>query len=232
MFRPGPETRLLLRAAAGRTLVALACATAAFAVPQVHAAGQPLATAKIADLKGEDASSDVRHIADWAVHSGDHGGLPFAIVDKLDGRVYVFDATGRLRGASPALVGSARGDTTVPGIGTRPISSIQPDERTTPAGRFDAVPGRNHTGEHVVWVDYESAFAIHRLRPGFSYGPRASRLAHGEAAGMRVSWGCVVVPVTFYRDVVEQVLGEGRSVVYVLPETRPAQALFTALESS
>ena len=47
---------------------------------------------------------------------------------------------------------------------------------TTPAGRFEAEPGINNKGEQVVWVDYDSAFAIHRLRPGFAYQSRATRL--------------------------------------------------------
>src|SRR4051812_35501011 len=95
-----------------RTLVALAVsATALMFAPVPALAAQPLGQAKVADLHGEQASAEVRHIADWAVDSGDTGGLPFAIVDKVDSRVFVFAADGRLRGASPALVGAARGDT-------------------------------------------------------------------------------------------------------------------------
>jgi hypothetical protein len=33
-----------------------------------------------------------------------------------------------------------------------------------------------------------------------------------------VSLGCVVVPVTFYADVVQPLLGRSRAVIYVLPE--------------
>src|SRR5205085_5702919 len=118
---------------------------------------------KLADLRGELASTEVRHIADWAVDSGDPGGLPFVIVDKRDSRVFVFDADGRLRGASPALVGAARGDDSVPGIGSRAIASIQPQERTTPAGRFTAVMGQGPKGEDILWVDYDSGLALHRV---------------------------------------------------------------------
>jgi hypothetical protein len=41
-----------------------------------------------------------------------------------------------------------------------------------------------------------------------------------------VSWGCVVVPVDFYQQVVERVLGRVRSVVYVLPEAQPLRNVF------
>ena len=36
------------------------------------------------------------------------------------------DADGRLRGAAPALLGLARGDDTIPGIGDRKLSDIPP----------------------------------------------------------------------------------------------------------
>ena len=54
----------------------------------------------------------------------------------------------------------------------------------------------------------------------------------GSPAGKRLSWGCVVVPRDFYQGVVAQVLGRTRSVVYVLPETRPLGAFFRALGAS
>lgn len=172
-------------------------------------------------------SSQARALVEWALRARDANGRPFAVVDKNAARIYVFHADGRLAGHSPALLGATRGDHTVPGVGLRAqTGDVRPDERTTPAGRFEAVPGENAKGEHVVWVDYDSAFAIHRLRPGFSYGPRASRLAAGTPDTMRVSWGCVVVPVAFYRGVVERVLGKVRSVVYVLPESKTLQAVF------
>jgi hypothetical protein len=123
------------------------------------------------------------------------------------------------------------GDHTVAGVGAHAQTGhVPPDERTTPAGRFEATPGENSSGEHVIWVDYESAFAIHRLRPGFAYRARNGRLGTTQSADKRVSWGCVVVPVAFYQQVVQRFLGASRSVVYVLPETRTVQGFLRALE--
>jgi hypothetical protein len=70
----------------------------------------------------------------------------------------------------------------------------------------------------VVWIDYDSALAIHRLRPGPSQQHRATRLASADPKARRVSAGCVVVPVAFYEAVVSPVLGRSRAVVYVMPE--------------
>jgi primosomal protein N' len=183
------------------------------------------------DFSSVRASADARSLVDWVRRSGDARGRPFAVVDKRAAHIYVFDQHGQLAGHSPALLGSAAGDHTVPGVGQHAQAGyVGPEERTTPSGRFDSAPGENASGEHVVWVDYASAFAIHRLRPGFAYKARAERLANLAPRGKRVSWGCVVVPVPFYQQVVERVLGKSRSVVYVMPETRPLQAMFQALE--
>lgn len=182
----------------------------------------------VADFAGEAASTDVRYAAATVMSSADNQGLPFVIVDKKGARIFVFGPDGQLRGASVALLGLAPGDHSVPGIGDKELSRILPEERTTPAGRFLSQPGRNLQGEDVVWVNYREGLAIHRLRPDRNQKNRAQRLASGSAEDNRISLGCVVVPVAFYETVVGPVLGKSRSVVYVLPETRPAHALFSA----
>lgn len=175
------------------------------------------------DFGKYDASAQARQRAKWVLQSGDHRGRPFAIVDKKHARLYVFDGRGRLAGASAALVGQAIGDRSAPLVGEHTRRGYVPaHERTTPAGRFISEPGRNLTGEHVVWVDYEAAFAIHQLRPGASRRAREARLASATPQDNRASLGCVVVPADFYAKVVRRLLGQGRGVVYVLPERRVA----------
>lgn len=183
-----------------------------------------------ADFAGQVASADARYAASRVLSASDHQGLPFVIVDKKDARIFVFGPDGQLRGASAVLLGLASGDHSVPGIGERELSRILPAERTTPAGRFLSQPGRNLQGEAVVWVKHSEGLAIHRLRPGSSLEQRAQRLASSTPDDNRVSLGCVVVPVAFYQSVVAPVLGKNFSVVYVLPETFPVQALFDALD--
>ncbi|MDW5443439.1 hypothetical protein [Polaromonas sp. SM01] len=182
--------------------------------------------ALLANFAEEAASADVRYAAARVLASADNQGLPFVIVDKIDARIFVFEANGQLRGASAALLGLASGDHSVPGIGQRALSRILPEERTTPAGRFLSQPGRNLQGEEVIWVNYHEGLAIHRLRPGNSQEQRLQRLASSTPGDNRISLGCVVVPVAFYESVVSPMLGKHHSVVYVLPETRPVQALF------
>lgn len=191
------------------------------------AQAQPMAL----DL-GAHASADARTMTQWVMLTNDHGGRPFAVVDKKHARLYVIDPQGQLAGSTPVLLGSARGDHSVPGVGDKPLNQIRPEERTTPAGRFESEPGRNLSGEHLVWFDYDAGLAIHRVRPGTSYGARTQRLASTGEDDKRVSLGCVVVPEAFFDQVVAPVLGRQRGVVYVLPETVPAQSTFAGLASA
>ncbi|MCY7306733.1 MAG: L,D-transpeptidase, partial [Rhodoferax sp.] len=117
------------------------------------------------------------------------------------------------------LLGVTMGDLATAGVGERTRNgTLRRSDLTTPAGRFESAPGRNLDGEPVVWIDYESALAIHRLRPGASRTSRALQLASVKVGDKRASAGCVVVPEAFYDRVIGPVLGRGRGIVYVMPE--------------
>lgn len=172
------------------------------------------------------APQDVSRVAAWAVREADNGDHPFAIVDKRRARVYVFAPSGRLLGTSPVLLGYAAGDLSVAGIGNKPIADIKPQERTTPAGRFESAPGRNSLGDDVVWVDYDAAVSMHRVRATNPKERRLERLATPTAADNRISWGCINVPVAFFDKTVWPNLGRRGAVVYVLPERKSLTAFF------
>jgi hypothetical protein len=110
-------------------------------------------------------SNDTRELAQWIARTGDHAGMPFVVIDKRAARLYVFDASARVQDSTAVLIGSAAGDDSVPGIGDRPVHEVRPEERTTPAGRFVGRFGHTLTGEDVVWVDYDAAVSMHRVRP-------------------------------------------------------------------
>lgn len=177
--------------------------------------------------------SEVDQLAGWVRATGDNQRLPFVIVDKKRARVVVFQSDGVLRGSTPALMGAARGDQTVPGIGERPMASIRPEERTTPAGRFMAELGHNIKGEDIVWVDYDAAVSLHRVRATNPTERRLQRLASATPLDNRISYGCINVPQAFYESVLTPALrGSKRAVVYVLPETRPLSAVFGGIKAA
>ena len=185
---------------------------------------------KRANFELERVSQEARHVADWVVDSGDNRSMPFAIVDKTDAKVFVFDAHGRLRGAAAALLGLAWGDDAVPGIGDREMSSIRPEERTTPAGCFVAALDRNVRGKEILWVDYEDAISMHPVITTKPEERRAQRLATPTPLDNRISYGCINVRAKFFENVVRPAFTGTDGIVYVLPETRPARAVFASYD--
>jgi hypothetical protein len=168
----------------------------------------------------------VQSMAFGIISSGDNHNLPFVIVDKIDALLFVYDANGTPRTSTPVLLGLARGDHSVPGIGERRIADIRPAERTTPAGRFVGEPGKNIDGEHVIWIDYDAALSIHRVRAGPARERRLERLASASPADKRISYGCVVVPVRFYEEVIAPTFARGKSMIYILPEASATAKVF------
>lgn len=225
--------------AAGEGLIEAVCrgllvAVAALAVlvppatPARPDAGAAPARAVIdgADFGGAPASPDARRVADWVARTRDHMNAAFVIVDKKSARVHVFDAGARLRASSRALLGAAVGDDSVPGIGTRPIAQVRPEERTTPAGRFVAEHGRNLLGEDVVWVDYAAAVSMHRVRTTDPRERRLQRLASPALDDKRISYGCINVPVAFFERHIQPIFARGKAIVYVLPDVKPVEQVF------
>jgi hypothetical protein len=206
--------------------LALGLTAASLSAPSLAADPAHAAAPNRADFRREEASPDARYVADWVLDSGDNARLPFMIVDKAQAKVFLFDAEGQFRGAAPALLGSARGDESVPGIGQRKLSTIRPEERTTPAGRFVAALDRDLHGQEVLWVDYESAIALHRVITSNAKEHRLERLATLSVLDNRISYGCINVPAAFYENVVSPAFTGTTGIVYVLPETRPAAAVF------
>lgn len=199
--------------------------------PQALPAPAPaLPAPRFADFGDENPSADVRMVANWAVHTGDHQNRSLVIIDKKFAKVYVLDPQGRLQASAPALLGEAVGDDSAPGIGDKPLSQIQPHEKTTPAGRFVAEPGKNLSGEDVVWIDYDAAVSMHRIRKVKESERRFHRMATPTHEDNRISNGCVNLPVTFYENFLSPAVRKTGAIIYVLPETRSPQQVFGSFD--
>jgi hypothetical protein len=174
-------------------------------------------------------SADARLALQWVLERDDHRQRPFAIVDKKAARIHVYAASGAPLGDAPVLLGATPGDSGLDApLGTRDPRRLTAAERTTPAGRFEAQPGRNLQGEAIVWLDYGAALAIHRLRPAPAHQQRELRMRSARVDDHRISLGCVVVPVAFYEQVVAPTLGRQPAVVYILPESRSVTSMFAS----
>jgi hypothetical protein len=167
-------------------------------------------------------------MAAWVTTSGDNGGRPFVIVDKAAADVFAFDADGQLEGGTPALLGLAPGDDSAEGIGDRNLYAIPPDERTTPAGRFLAGFGAARGHRKILWVDYATAISLHPVVTTNPKERRLERLRSPAPEDRRITYGCINVPPSFYRNVVLKAFAGGGGVVYILPDTRPLAEVFPA----
>ena len=178
-----------------------------------------------------ETSGMVQQFAQDVVRSADAEGRTFGVIDKPSATLWIFDAQGRPVASSPVLVGQAVGDVAPPDIGTRPLSKVKLHEKVTNAGRFVTEAGSNHKGEDIVWLDYNAALSMHRVRnvPGES---RTKRLQTPTVADNRISFGCVNIPASFYDRYIDPLFSRSKGVVYVLPETKPIASLFPFADGS
>jgi hypothetical protein len=174
-------------------------------------------------------SADAARLLQWVKSSGDHEGAPFIIIDKRQAQLWLLNEEGELLAKTPVLLGLTRGDHIVPGIGERPLARIQPHERTTPAGRFVAEGGYNLRGEDVLWIDFEAAVSMHRVRATHASERRLQRLASPAASDNRISYGCINVPAAFFDLRIRPRFWERGGVVYLLPDTLPLEQVFAGV---
>ncbi len=211
---PTPANRPLRAALA----MALALTLAGTGVASAKNGTPPAPSSAVDELpEGQSVSDTVIELAGWVVASKDSQGYPFAIMDKAAAQILVFGGDGKLRGAAPALFGSAKGDHIAPGVAGLALREIPGRDRTTPAGRFIGGFGPSIDAGRVLWVDYESAVSIHPMPKGTSKEKRAERLASATPDDNRVTHGCINVSPVFYDEVVKSTFEKG-GVFYVLPD--------------
>ncbi|HET9160943.1 MAG TPA: L,D-transpeptidase [Caulobacteraceae bacterium] len=220
-----------MRKALGATAVVLAILTGVAVSGPAMAAGKAKAVRKPPVAAAvEPPSATVLALAKWARTTDDNHDLPFIVIDKKAAEVFVFDADGKKLGGTPALLGLAFGDNSTPGVGDRELSDIAPQDRTTPAGRFQAAYGPGPGKEKVFWVDYGTAISLHPVITSNPKERRPQRLRSPSVADNRITFGCINVPARFYSQVVHKTFGKSRGIVYILPEVEPLGEVFPAFQ--
>jgi hypothetical protein len=174
-------------------------------------------------------SADAKRVIDWIASAGDNTALPYAVIDKQNARIFLFNAKGRDLGSAPILIGIKLGDTSSPGVGSKSLSKIGPAEKTTPAGRFLSRYGVAAGGQKVLWVDYDNSVALHAVITDNKKEQRLKRLTTPEAADNRITFGCINVPTHFYKKGVEALFKKRGGMVYILPDTKSLETVFPRL---
>lgn len=210
--------------------VALPSVTAAQEIPTANAA-EPAVQADSAADAVELPPEAVTQLTNWVIASGDSGGVPFIVIDKVAAKVFVFDAQGQPLGTTPALLGITPGDESAPGVGDRELSAIKPEDRTTPAGRFVAKFGTASGNRKVLWVDYATAISLHAVVTTKKKERRLQRLKSPTPEDNRITYGCINIPASFYAKVVRPLFKKTTGIVYILPETKPLKEVFLAYQA-
>lgn len=196
-------------------------------IPVAGHAQPPESTQPTAEIS---ASSATTRVAEWIAASGDNGALPYIIVDKATASLFLYDAKGKSLGEAPVLIGVAVGDEATPGVGSKKLAEIGPAEKTTPAGRFLAKYGLAAGRQNVLWVDYATSVALHPIpRDASPKERRRQRMLSDTSDDNRITFGCINVPRAFYSKVVRPAFQKKGGYVYVLPDTKPLEAVFPRL---
>lgn len=209
----------------------------ALAGPALAASAPKRAPASVAPAKKAEAKVEARvetppsaaavRVADWITASRDNGALPYAIIDKKDASLFLFDAKGKPLARVPVLIGIAEGDEATPGVGTKNLAEIGPAEKTTPTGRFLARYGFAAGKQKVLWVDYANSVALHPIPPTASKKERRrQRMLSPTPDDNRITFGCINVPSAFYSKSLRPLFQRKGGYVYVLPDTKPLEAVF------
>ena len=176
-------------------------------------------------------SAEAVRVTDWIAATHDNHALPYAIIDKKTASILLFDARGKAVAAAPVLIGIALGDDATPGIGKKSLSEIGPAEKTTPAGRFLARYGWAAGRQRMLWVDYADSVGLHPIPSDASPKERRrARMLSPTNEDNRITFGCINVPSAFYAKVRRLFQRKG-GYVYVLPDTKPIEAVFPALRA-
>lgn len=212
-----------------RVLAGIALAAPAAAVAQSKEA--PVLEAPSFEAEaGTVRSADASRVADWVTASGDNHGLPFAIIDKPNATMLLFDAKGEQLAQEPVLIGIALGDDATAGVGSKKLAEIGPAEKTTPAGRFLAKFGIPFRKERILWVDYATSVAIHTIPADAAKKERRrERMLSPTAEDNRVTFGCINVPRAFYGKLLRPQFAKKGGYVYVLPDSKPLEEVFPRL---
>ena len=181
--------------------IGLASAGAAQPLPVAAESGTS-AQAEAGPEEGSQLPAAANVLTNWVIATHDNGERPFMVIDKDAAEVFVFDAAGQSMGRAPVLVGAAKGDDSVPGVGDRELSNIPLKDRTTPAGRFIAKMGPASGHKRVLWVDYGAAISLHPVVTANKKEHRLQRLNSATPDDNRITFGCINVPTAFYHKVV------------------------------
>jgi hypothetical protein len=82
----------------------------------------------------------------------------------------------------------------------------------------------------VLWVDYADSVGLHPIPNDAAKSERRrERMLSPTSDDNRITFGCINVPASFYAKRVRPLFQRKGGYVYVLPDTKPIEAVFPGL---
>lgn len=152
---------------------------------------------------------------------------PFFIADKPNGKIHLFDDTGKHVATSDALYGKSTGDVLTAESRNKKADELADIDKVTPAGTYTITvsPSAEYAGGYTLRLNDNNGdlggIAIHSVYLGDPKENRLTKLASKAAGDKKVSYGCINTTRDFFVNKIMPRVGEFNNAgVVVIPDAQ------------
>ncbi len=152
---------------------------------------------------------------------------PFFVADKPNGKVHLFDETGKHIASSDALYGKAEGDVLTAESRTKKADELADVDKVTPAGTYTITvsESKDYEGGYVLRLNDKNGdlggIAIHSVYLGDAKENRPAKLLSKDLKDKKVSYGCINTSQDFFVNKILPKIGSFNNAgVVVIPDAQ------------
>lgn len=157
----------------------------------------------------------------------------FFIADKPNGKIHLFDGSGKHIASSDSLYGQQAGDRLTDEQRTKPLTAMSSTDKVTPAGTFTlrVVESPEYDGGYTLHMydkqGYLGGLAIHSVYVGDAKENRLGKLLSQDLKDKKISFGCINTSPDFFINKVLPRIGEmDNAGVVVIPDAQDTLAQY------
>ena len=157
----------------------------------------------------------------------------FFIADKPNGKIHLFDKTGKHIASSDSLYGKQAGDRLADEQRNKPMTAMSDTDKVTPAGTFTlrVVDSPEYDGGYTLHMydkqGYLGGLAIHSVYTGDAKENRLGKLLSQDLKDKKISFGCINTSPDFFINKVLPKIGDMENAgVVVIPDAQDTLAQY------
>ena len=157
----------------------------------------------------------------------------FFIADKPNGKIHLFDKTGKHIASSDSLYGKQAGDRLANEQRNKPMTAMSDTDKVTPAGTFTlrVVNSPEYDGGYTLHMydkqGYLGGLAIHSVYTGDVKENRLGKLLSQDLKDKKISFGCINTSPDFFINKVLPKIGDMENAgVVVIPDAQDTLAQY------